>query len=60
MTEKEIQDEFSELAWQLTIDIRNELSMSESIQVIYAKLVWAYYEGLNEESGKHHEVTIRR
>lgn len=48
MKEKDIQDILADMASRLVNDVRNELTQSESIQVVYAKLVWAYYEGKNE------------
>jgi hypothetical protein len=60
MDEKDIQDIFADETEKLVSCIRNDLTYSESIQALYAKLIWAYYEGLNDGSGEHHEITIKR
>lgn len=48
MEEKDIYDKLAYIANDLVIGVRNELSQSEAVQVVYAKLVWAYFEGKNE------------
>ena len=52
MNEKDIQDTFADETEKLVSCMRNDLTYSESIQALYAKLVWAYYEGVNSKEVK--------